>query len=689
MSTYTIGSDPGDDYTSWANFNTAVPSPAAGSIISFRKGDTFREQVTVAASGSEGSPITYTAHGTGADPVICGSDLVGTWTASGGQSISYPAANDDDGVENNGGWASGYGAGPEYYLLAGQQTNDWNTHYRFVVTVPNAANITSSYFRATSQNAVSIKSGIQLKLSAEDVDDSVQINNVGEFNTAAAQLTTAKVDWDFNIASQDEQITSPDIKTIIQEVVDRGGWASGQHIQIFAHDDQATNFKDFRHHCYESSGASPELEVNYGYENVWQATLTSEPTSVFFNGTFGNKQTAIGDVDSEFDWFWDSNVLYVYSTSDPDSAYTSPGIEAMLRNYGIYASAKDYITIDGVQLIKSINSGIRSEDGENWVITNCTTDNNYYRGIFIDGNGGASVSGITINNNTIGATRDTNIGFHSAGILVRGVDSPLVYLNTISTENSVGIVFDDSSTVGTGNLTSSGSIYLNDISDCESGIILRYSGSNLVYRNYIHDGRGSGVGNAIESDGNKIYYNIIDTLDDSTDGVLYNGIDINNDAQNGEVYNNVIYKVHDFCITVEDDTAACDGWIIKNNIFDSSQNYGSKSCFYVGSGISTLTLSNNFYQYDTNLGSWKGSVKTSLSTWVAASSETNSQEGDPLMTDPANGDFTLQVGSPCRERGTNVALTADYDGSYVPQGLVDIGAYEYPGAGALFFGCNF
>ena len=65
MATYLIGSDPGDDYASWTAFHAAVPSPAAGSIISFRKGDTFREQVTVAASGSDGSPITYTSHGDG------------------------------------------------------------------------------------------------------------------------------------------------------------------------------------------------------------------------------------------------------------------------------------------------------------------------------------------------------------------------------------------------------------------------------------------------------------------------------------------------------------------------------------------------------------------------------------------------------------------------------------------------
>ncbi|GAI84786.1 unnamed protein product, partial [marine sediment metagenome] len=58
--------------------------------------------------------------------------------------------------------------------------------------------------------------------------------------------------------------------------------------------------------------------------NVWSATFTraSAPQAVWFDGTAGNKQTALEDVDSDKDWYWDSNVLYIYSTSDPDTAYS-------------------------------------------------------------------------------------------------------------------------------------------------------------------------------------------------------------------------------------------------------------------------------------------------------------------------------------------------------------------------------
>ena len=84
--TYTIGSDPGDDYTTHTAMNTGE-TVAAGDIISFRKGETFRETVTIEASGSAGNPILYTSHGTGVNPIINGADIMTTWVADGGSYV--------------------------------------------------------------------------------------------------------------------------------------------------------------------------------------------------------------------------------------------------------------------------------------------------------------------------------------------------------------------------------------------------------------------------------------------------------------------------------------------------------------------------------------------------------------------------------------------------------------------------
>jgi len=55
----------------------------AGDTILFQCGETWREQLTVPSSGSDGSPITFGAYGTGAKPKIYGSTAVVTWTDEG------------------------------------------------------------------------------------------------------------------------------------------------------------------------------------------------------------------------------------------------------------------------------------------------------------------------------------------------------------------------------------------------------------------------------------------------------------------------------------------------------------------------------------------------------------------------------------------------------------------------------
>jgi hypothetical protein len=52
--------------------------------------------------------------------------------------------------------------------------------------------------------------------------------------------------------------------------------------------------------------------------------------------------------------------------------------------------------------------------------------------------------------------------------------------------------------------------------------------------------------------------------------------------------------------------------------------------------------------------------------------------GQPAFADPAGGDFHLGPGSDCIDRGTDVGLDEDADGTPIPQGAApDIGAYEH------------
>jgi parallel beta-helix repeat protein len=67
---------------------TLVP----GDSVFFKRGETWREQLSIGYSGTSGAPITFGAYGTGATPVITGADSVSAWTAEGGDVYSETAS---------------------------------------------------------------------------------------------------------------------------------------------------------------------------------------------------------------------------------------------------------------------------------------------------------------------------------------------------------------------------------------------------------------------------------------------------------------------------------------------------------------------------------------------------------------------------------------------------------------------
>ena len=62
------------------DFSTLV----AGDIVQFQKGQTFSGSITISDSGTSGNPITLTAYGSGANPIITGFTSVAAWTNLGG-----------------------------------------------------------------------------------------------------------------------------------------------------------------------------------------------------------------------------------------------------------------------------------------------------------------------------------------------------------------------------------------------------------------------------------------------------------------------------------------------------------------------------------------------------------------------------------------------------------------------------
>lgn len=116
---------------------------------------------------------------------------------------------------------------------------DWNfkgTHYLWEttlifdgVTLPAGATIIDA---TLTFNVYSSSTAKAIIINAIDEDDPSSLKTYAQY--AAANITTAEVGWTIPSQSDGDNVnrTSGNIKDIIQELVDRGGWASGQAMQL-------------------------------------------------------------------------------------------------------------------------------------------------------------------------------------------------------------------------------------------------------------------------------------------------------------------------------------------------------------------------------------------------------------------------------------------------------------------------
>lgn len=184
-------------------------------------------------------------------------------------------------------------------LLVGNDTSNYRQHgsgMRFNnINIPRGATITSAYL--TFVAAVSKSDVANSRVSAEDVDNAVTFaDDEDAFDTRYANHTTAVMDWDA-IASWSEGVaynspTTDGVTTfasIIQEVIDRAGWASGNSIVLFWEDfDDRTSYgaNHYRSAWSYEGTTAPILTINYtvGVTVTTQAVTVISGTTATGNG---------------------------------------------------------------------------------------------------------------------------------------------------------------------------------------------------------------------------------------------------------------------------------------------------------------------------------------------------------------------------------------------------------------------
>lgn len=181
-------------------------------------------------------------------------------------SIFYPEVGEStETYENDYSWV---GASDLYngetWLKIGGSPENFRTGVNFAdVNIPNGATITSAFmiFYSKYNYPGPTPSEYAMTLHGNDVDNA---STPPDANTAEnLTLTTASVNWSLDENDpwyKDRQVVTADITTIVQEIVDRGGWASGNNMQILW---KATVETEERALYSAEGGYRPQLHIRW------------------------------------------------------------------------------------------------------------------------------------------------------------------------------------------------------------------------------------------------------------------------------------------------------------------------------------------------------------------------------------------------------------------------------------------
>ncbi len=254
-----------DATTNTVSWNS-VPAPSVGSKLTTPNlSSIVGELIGQSGWSSSGLPMVFIISGAGKRTVE---------SYNGGNGLQ-PLLR----ISYSTGGGSGSGTGPEEQVV-GLRFED--------VGIPQGATITDAYIEFAAASAAS--DATSLVISAENVDDSATsfTATAGNLSARAVNSTTATVAWNsVESWTQNEHYLTPDLKTVVQEVVNRTGWCGNNSMSFFIQGGSGLREAV----SYEGDTAdAPVLHINYDEDSV--------AANACINQTF-QAQVATGSDDAE------------------------------------------------------------------------------------------------------------------------------------------------------------------------------------------------------------------------------------------------------------------------------------------------------------------------------------------------------------------------------------------------------
>jgi len=734
--TYTCSGGSLSAYATIADIN-AFSTLAAGDSVLFRKGQTWREQLTVPASGTSGNVITFGAYGTSDIPIISGADVLSSMVTSsayiGGyvtldgttaKYLSTPATAGN--VLSGTSFRLEVDAALDDYTTSSEQDliskdvccTDTNRHFDFILISNNFIvwlfdGAGGAWMYASADISSLLTDGTRYKLRADIVPDDSSGGSSVTFYYSTDGITYTQIGSPATGTNHALNANNTDIVTVGRRG-DAAGAAAGKFYRARAWSDITGTIlvldmnvdDDTAAATSWTSSTTGETWTVSGSAAITGPTNTTlyyqakptQPNQVFRDGA---RITQIGVQDqlSTGYWWWNSGNSQVWIYDNPSEHI----VEASQRDNAIYGFTKSYVTVQNLQTEKANSHGVYFHNGGvEMVIADVTTAYNYHSGVRFNGTASSNhtisnsnaiyngysgldayaTGGWMVDNNTVHDNCQSTVFNYCAGIKVEpGTDTAnctvtnnLVYSNGIGNTDwrGAGIWLD---TAGTGCVIKYNKVYSNNL----MGIYLDASNGDVVAYNVIYSNGQTG---AIDGGGIAVYGDSRPTADNL-------------------VYGNTVRgnRGHGIIVQGSNLQDGCTSNIVKNNIsvgVVSGTNFtASGGCENPGiNGSGNIYTYNNFGSEVANFIEWgSGVYKSTYADFdTAYGSATHSITGDPIFTNAAGNDFTLQSTSPAINAGTN--LGSDYDDGLSPASTWpssvttidqdlrgsgwEIGAYVYP-----------
>lgn len=253
-----------------------------------------------------------------------------------------------------------YGSTPEMYI--GESGDKYWVGLRFAnLDIPMGADVTKSFIVVSCHYPDNPGYGtsniFDVDIYGEDADNSITFS--GSSYPSLRTRTTASVGWlETSVWYDYSYYQTPEVSTIVQEVVDRAGWSAGNAMS-FIIKDYASTTRSYRKIRSIDSDPSHAAKLYVEYENTAPGTITSTPIELTsFHGA-----TAWGRL------YWDAEGTY--GTFEVTVQYDNSGTWTDIATYSasnVDLSAYGYATIRLVGTFTPDGSG-NAPTLRSWTIT--------------------------------------------------------------------------------------------------------------------------------------------------------------------------------------------------------------------------------------------------------------------------------------------------------------------------------